>query len=184
MDTDKAETRTRNELTERTIIILHAPEDAQDAFMIARELATPPRPFRDPQVRLLTAAEHCRLPLGFESAQLIFVSSITSVNSLAISRVLDAYLKEGRRDDVLVVAASSVLTGYGEDALISPILRYRRSGASGLLEDSGFHNSLVGDMRTASAAEVADRIEEKIGSGRDVSNDRAANDRRLPKRRI
>ncbi|MEE2526797.1 hypothetical protein V0U79_10480 [Hyphobacterium sp. HN65] len=169
-------------MTDRTIIILHAPEDAQDAFMIARELVTPPRPFRDPQVRLLTAAEHCRLPLGFESARLIFVSSITSVNSLAISRVLDAYLKQGHREDVLVVAASSVLAGYGEEALISPILRYRRSAASGLLEDSGFSNTLIGDMRSETAEGIAGKIESHIRNTR--GGDDVANDRSLPRRRI
>lgn len=169
-------------MTNRTIIILHSPEDAQDAFQIGRELVTPPRCFRDPQVRLLTAAEHCRLPLGFESARLIFVSSMTSVHSLAISRVLDAYLKQGRRENVLVVAASSVLSGYEEDALISPILRYRRSPASGLLEDSGFHNSLAGDLRKETPENVAGKIERAIRETGESGE--AANDRPLPRRKI
>jgi len=144
------------------IIILHSPEDAQDAFVLAREMTSSNRKFTDGQVRLLTAAQVCRLPLGFDRAQMIFISSVAAVNSLAISRVLNAFLENAKRDDVFVVGASSAGAVADEMALISPLLSHKRSPKSGLLERSTYHRSLFGDLRSESVGVISERLEQAI----------------------
>ncbi|WP_420431861.1 hypothetical protein [Hyphobacterium sp.] len=146
----------------RPIIVLHSPEDAQDAFQIARQLIGPDRLFDDGAVRLLTAGKSCRLPLGFETARMVVITSLSSVNSLAVSRVIDAYLQHCDRSDVMVVVASTTPPGFSENALISPILMYQRSQTTGLLEPCPGAQSFAADLRTGTVEDAISKLEEIV----------------------
>ncbi|WP_421786221.1 hypothetical protein [Hyphobacterium sp.] len=157
-------------MNRRPIIVLHSPEDAQNAFQIARQLIGPDRLFDDGAVRLLTAGKSCRLPLGFETARMVVVTSLSSVNSLAVSRVLDAFLQYRDRHDVMVVVASTTPPGFSEDALISPILMYQRSKLTGFLEACGAPQSFAADLRIDTVDEAISKLEAIITA--DENNDR------------
>lgn len=146
----------------RPIIVLHSPEDAQDAFQIARQLIGPDRLYDDGAVRLLTAGKSCRLPLGFETARMVVVTSLSSVNSLAVSRVIDAFLQHCDRRDVMVVVASTTPPGFAENALISPILMYQRSQATGLLEACAAPQTFAADLRTDTVDEAISKLEDIV----------------------
>ena len=100
---------------------------------------------------------------------MVVVTSLSSVNSLAVSRVIDAYLQHCDRRDVMVVVASTTPPGFSENALISPILMYQRSKSTGLLEPCAAPQTFAADLRTCTVEMAISKLEEIVTTleGRD-----------------
>ncbi|WP_421784917.1 hypothetical protein [Hyphobacterium sp.] len=144
----------------QTILVLHAPDDARDAFRMAEALSAASGGELD--VRPLPAVDD-DAPGGLDGVtDIVLIASEAAVASLAVSLILDDFLEANDRERVFPIVSSRAAGQESANAFISPLLKYQRTSDDGLLESVMTPVSVAGDLRTETARAIADRLSSKF----------------------
>lgn len=142
----------------KTVLVLHAPDDAKDAYRMAAAISAAATIGRDVEIRPVVALDSEETPEAGSATHIVLIASEAAMASLAVSQFLHAFLEKCDREQVFPVVSSSAGQSEQADAFISPLLKYRRASDDALLESVASPIAIAGDLRTETASAIARRM--------------------------
>ncbi|WP_420430614.1 hypothetical protein [Hyphobacterium sp.] len=145
-------------MTATSVLVLHAPDDAKDAYRMVAALSATAPIGRDVDVRPAAALDSEASPDTRGATHIVLIASEAAIASLAVSQFLHAFLETSDRAHVFPVVSSAAGQDAHANAFISPLLQYKRASDDSLLESVTSPVRIAGDLRTETASAIAGRL--------------------------